>query len=302
MSLTPMRHAAVLAAVTVLSVAALLTGSRSARAQFSPLSLPSATADAGSGGTGGEVPSARKNITYSLGFFPLAPFEVGYHFNYKGSVSNAGTITPISGSSGARKTISGLLFAPEVTFTSKTGKGGIAFGGWYWAALSNHNDYSDVGDIHIKYLVTPKLGAEVGYLFNPRHASNDVKQEGVNLIASYAVVSQPRRNKKPGISVVLGAGVQEINNSKISNTDTSNGLTQTIQFNFKSTTDFTGYLAGGFEVTKNLSVNLSYWYLGGSQKVNISDNISAAGAAANFDTATLSRDSNRVALGASYSF
>lgn len=226
-----------------------------ARAQFSTLALPTQTEGSGSATptptTGGATVAAgtRKNSAYSVNLFPYAPFQVGFKADVAGiSVDSKGTTN-------------GILIAPEAIFAAKNGRTGYGFGGWYWARTETGGDDSDKAvqdlfDIHGRYLFTPQIGVQLGYLGNARVKGgfSDFKQQGVNLFATYNYASPPKPDGKGGtFGANVGLGVQQIASTDL----------------FESSAFFTGFAAVSYEPVKNFSVNLSYYFLTGDQNLKL---------------------------------
>ena len=136
------------------------------------------------------------------------------------------------GGAGTR-TQHGMLFSADVGFTPASGRS-TEFGGWFWGPGD-----SDVFQLHVKHFVTREIGVQVGWIGSTRDSGNAYTLFGIYDLASGNVAPEARR--KWGVQTGLG----------IIKDDSSGS----------DSTDFTMFVQGSLEVGKNISVNVTQWYL-----------------------------------------
>ena len=161
----------------------------------------------------------------SVALYPLAPFMRAGIFAEGGS----GT-----------KTAHGMLFAAEGGYTPPSGRS-IELGGWFWSSGD-----SDVYQIHGKTFFNRELGVQLGWIGSTGAEGNALTLFLIHDLASANVAPDSRR--KWGVQTGLGIiRAKAKDPTNVGDEPTSN--------------DFTMFVQGSLEIGKNMSVNLTQWYL-----------------------------------------
>lgn len=210
-------------------VAAVLAGwalgsAPAANAQIMSVALPGQEAAAGGGGT-----ASNRNIGVAI--FPYA----AWRFDVKGA---------------GEATADGLLFAVEATFAAPEGRsGGYGFGGWYWN--SQENNVGDTFELHGKYYFTPKFGIQLGYV-----GFTDPSGSGYDAYLTYNAASKASdaETGKGGYSLEIGAGVYGERGEEFNAAGQVTGK--------KTFTYGSAFIAGSYDIAKQVSLNASVWYVG----------------------------------------